>query len=308
MPDIQKKAGNIVLKDTKDSTRRVVFEYATFGNLDRDEDISCKGMTTKTVADSFGDVLFLLNHDRAAGKPVELWEEKNAAVADCECGTHTTGNDAYLMLKEGVIRFSSFGFETLKSEKIPGKKGKKIQEIKLWEVSVLEKWPANPMNRIIATPKHMKDMSNTILTKSLSTAEQDIFLEIVQTDNQTIQRLVELWLGVDKNSDLYSWLGYYIRERISIAQTIRSELKWNPAEAATIKEHIITMEKFCHNTTASDDCITTVQQEIKDAKLFLLNLDTAYTGVASQPSASELKELSDVFDTFNNKLKSQTWN
>jgi phage head maturation protease len=301
---IYKAQTGFQLKDINKGTREVVFEYATFGNLDRDEDISVKGMTLKSVRENMEDIRFLLDHKVAAGKPIELYETNTSAVAKCFCGNHTVGNDVLVMMDEGIIKDSSFGFETKDSEPVPGKRGKMLKQVRIWEVSVLQLWAANPANQVISVTKQFSaELMKSMQTKAMSQTEQDVFLSVVHNDNTAIQHLVNLWLSLDTTSDMYSWLGWHIARRIEITQSIRSELKWNPAEVTALKEHIVTMEKFVRNTKASDSCIETIQAEIKDARLFLSYLDTASTDVANQPGASELKELADIFKEFRNNLK-----
>lgn len=55
---------------------------------------------------------------------------------------------------------------------------------------------------------------------------------------------------------------------------------------AEFKSYVIKMKSFCHNTTASDDCIIKMQNEIKAAEQFLSSFDTAFTQVATEPDAS----------------------
>lgn len=52
------------------------------------------------------------------------------------------------------------------------------------------------------------------------------------------------------------------------------------------KSYIDKMESFCSNSTASDDCIINIQNEIKTAKQFISSFDTAPTQVAPAPDAS----------------------
>lgn len=296
---MESKSIKFEVKDIDKSTRTIINRYAVFNNKDRDKDISRKGMTLKSVTESFDDVRFFLNHEKtqAPGVPVKMWEQEDGAYSESKCGTHTLGNDVLIMADEGIIKAASFGYEVVKSNKMADGI-RELKEVKVWEYSLLTHWGANPLAGPTSVTKEFNPVS---FVKSLSTTEQDVFLQLVQGDNMAIQQLVELWLSLDTSSDLYSWLGWHISRRIEITQSIRSELKWNPAEVTALKSHIVTMEKFCRNTNASDDCIKQVQKEIKNAKLFLVELDTATTEPITQPGVSDLKELASVFDKFIHK-------
>lgn len=52
------------------------------------------------------------------------------------------------------------------------------------------------------------------------------------------------------------------------------------------KTYIETMESFCRNTTASDDCILKIQGELKAARDFITSFDTASTPLITEPVAS----------------------
>jgi len=298
---METKSLSFELKDIDKPKRRIINRYAVFDNKDRDGDISRKGMTTKTTTENFAEIRFFLNHNKeqAPGRPEKMWEQPDGAYADSFCGTHTLGNDVLIMADEGIIKGASFGYEVKKSNKLADGT-RELKELQIWEYSLLTHWGANPLAGPTAVTK---SFSPDALTKAMSIQEQDVILQVTHMDNQSIQKLVELWLSLDTSSDFYSWMGWHIGRRIEMTQTLRSELKFNPAETTILKEHIQTMEKFTRNTKASDDCIKQVQQEIKNAKLFLLDLDTASTPLATEPGASELKEWASAFEEFRNNLK-----
>lgn len=52
------------------------------------------------------------------------------------------------------------------------------------------------------------------------------------------------------------------------------------------KAYVEKMESFCRNTTASDDCILNIQNELKAARSFLSSFDTAFTQPITAPDAS----------------------
>jgi len=275
------------VKDINSEKGLVVLQFSTYGSLDRDGDRSNKGMFTKSVKESFSDVRTFVNHDKnlSWGKPLRVWDDEKGAYSETKASKSVLGQDTLIMIDEEVIQDVSFGFDTKggKTKEITNK-GRDLLEVKLWEYSPLTHWGAHPASGVISVTKSFSPVQ---FSKAMSQEEQDVFLAVAHSDNMSIQSLVNLWISLDTSSGMYSWLGWHIAQRLELTQSIRSELRWNPAETTVLKAHIQTMEKFVRDTKASDDCIKEVQQEIKNAKLFLLELDTAYTGVASQPSASD---------------------
>lgn len=68
-----------------------------------------------------------------------------------------------------------------------------------------------------------------------------------------------------------------------------------------LKAMIDKLEKFCRNTTASDDCIETILSYITEVKSIIYPSDTANTQPATEPSAS-VKKLSDALHLLTLKL------
>lgn len=58
-----------------------------------------------------------------------------------------------------------------------------------------------------------------------------------------------------------------------------------------LKQHIVTMENFCRNTRASDECIKSILQELEEAKAVINRYDTADTQLIIEPDASVSNEL-----------------
>lgn len=68
-----------------------------------------------------------------------------------------------------------------------------------------------------------------------------------------------------------------------------------------LKASIERMERFCRNSTASDDCIKDILNEITEVKSIISTNDTAYTQQATEPDAS-VKEFSNALQLLTLKI------
>jgi uncharacterized protein len=116
---------------------------STYGNVDLGMDMVMPGAFTKTLAEKGGHVPLLWAHNTAS--PIGL-----ATLTDSQQGLVVKGElvleadgatSAYALLKKGVVRGLSIGFETVKSVMDGGVR--KLSELKLWEIS-LTTFPMNP--------------------------------------------------------------------------------------------------------------------------------------------------------------------
>lgn len=116
---------------------------STYNNVDLGGDAVMPGAFTKTLAEKRGQVPVLMGHDTAS--PIGL-----ATVTDSPQGLVVKGElvleadgaaSAYALLKKGVIKGLSIGYDTVKSVMDGGVR--KLSELKLWEIS-LTAFPMNP--------------------------------------------------------------------------------------------------------------------------------------------------------------------
>lgn len=301
---MEKKAINFELKDIDKNSRTAIIAHCAYNNIDRTEDISRKGMFTKSWKESKEDINFYLNHndEQAPGKVVDVYEDNDFAYTKTWLGTHTLGNDTLIMMDEGVIKKASFGYITEKKNfiDVKGRRVRELKEVKHLETSVLTKMPANPMAGVRQV---VKSFAEVIELKALSESEQEVLKKILAGDHKTMEDLVKLSASLDVTSDLYTWINWNIERRSSMIGDIRSQLKWSARELGAIKSHIETMENFCRNTKASDDCIKSILLEIESTKQLISQYDTANTQDSEPVASVEEKELLDVIATFNKQLK-----
>lgn len=160
---MERKSINFELKDLDKSKRTAIISHAVYDNIDRTQDISRKGMFTKSWSESKADINFYLNHDdeQAPGKVVDVYEDNQAAYTKAWLGTHTLGNDVLTMMDEGIIKKASFGYITVKSNFIQqsGKKIRELKEVAHLETSVLTKMPANLKAGVISVTKAFEGLT-----------------------------------------------------------------------------------------------------------------------------------------------------
>lgn len=207
------------VKDINKGERSAVIAFATYNNVDRTKDVLRKGSFNRSWTNK-ADIRLFLNHDPnlVPGKPMDFWEDDSHAYTKAFFGTHTLGEDTLKMLDEGVITDSSFGFKTVKANKIEvkGEAVRELKEIQHFETSVLTHWGANPLSKV------------QLVTKGLS---------------------------------------------------------WSTVE--DLKQSIEKMEKFCHNSNASDETIIKMMDELKAMQNIISTFNDTADTLDEDPAASE---------------------
>jgi hypothetical protein len=122
---------------------------STYFGVDLGGDMILPGAFTKTLAEKRGQVPLLMGHNTAS--PIGL-----AVLTDSAQGLVVRGElvleadgakSAYALLKKGVIRGLSIGYDTIKSTMDGGIR--KLSELKLWEIS-LTAFPMNPEATVLS--------------------------------------------------------------------------------------------------------------------------------------------------------------
>lgn len=279
------KSINFELKDLDKNKRTAIIAHAAYDNIDFTKDISRKEMFTKSWKEDKENIAFYLNHndEQAPGKVVDVYEDNQFAYTKAWLGTHTLGNDVLTMMDEGVIKKASFGYATVKSNiiQVKGQKVRELKEVKHYETSVLTKMPANIKAGVMSVTKAFDEVPEF---KSLSIQEQNVLKAINSNDQSSLERLISISANIDTNSDLYTWVTYNISRRADMMGEVRSQLRYNSTDISSMKSHLKTLENFCRNTKASDDCIKNILLEVENTKQFIAEYNTAFTH--KEPDAS----------------------
>ena len=116
---------------------------STYGNVDLGGDMILAGAFTKTLAEKGGRVPLLNGHDtRSPIGVATIMDSPQGLIVKGELVLEADGaKSAYALLKKGVIRGLSIGYDTMKSTMDGGVR--KLSELKLWEIS-LTAFPMNP--------------------------------------------------------------------------------------------------------------------------------------------------------------------
>ena len=175
---MERKSINFELKDLDKTKRTAIIAHAAYDNIDRTNDISRKGMFTKSWNESKSDINFYLNHNdtQAPGKVLDVYEDDKFAYTKSWLGTHTLGNDTLIMMDEGVIKKASFGYITQKSNplSVKGQKVRELKEVAHLETSVLTMMPANLKAGVMSVTKAFDGITDDQLKefyKHLTTLE-----------------------------------------------------------------------------------------------------------------------------------------
>lgn len=278
------KAIDLSVKDIDLAKREAVIAFATYKSLDLDGDRSNRGMFDKSWRENRGIVRYFLNHkkEQAPGKVEQLWDDDSHAYARVKHGTHTLGDDVLKQLDEGIIVAASFGFDPIRYKDIKGK-GKDFTEVKHYEVSALTHWGAHTDSGPVAVNKSMAEFN--IRLKSLSQQEQDLLMLLINNGMDSIRAAIEAAVQLDTDSDLYTFIMWWISRTADGIGNLRAELRYGMKEK--LDDQIAKMQKFIRNTTASDDCILSVKKSLNI--LLNKNSDTALSTNSSIQQCSKCK-------------------
>lgn len=217
----QIKSFDLAVKDVDMGSRTIIQAYTKYNVIDSDGDRGRKGMFDKTWSENFSRIKHLLNHNttQPVGKLNRLFDDTEYAYLDSKIGTHNLGEDFIKMADSGLITEASYGFKTLRSNKLKDGSNE-LLEVKLWEVSSLTHWGANEFTGIVS------------LTKSLTKEEQE----------------------------------------------------------KKIQERIKAVDKFCRNSTATDETIDLLLLELKQLQQLFIDLSEQSTQAADEAPAPEMKD------------------
>lgn len=265
------KSIELNIKDIDMSKREAVIAHATYKSLDGDGDRSNRGMFDKSWKENFNLLRFFLNHkkDQAPGKVLKTWDDGDHAYTQVKLGTHTLGEDVLKMLDEQTIVAASFGFDPIKFKDIKGK-GKDFLEVKHYETSVLTHWGAHEQSGVVKVEKAASNFPSLNL-KHLSQPEQDLLTLLISNGMNSIQAAIDLAVQLDTESDLYTFIMWWISRTADGIGNLRAELRYGMKEK--VEAQISKMQKFIRNTTASDDAIALIQKSL--SSLTHKNSDTA---------------------------------
>lgn len=295
---MERKSIGFEVKDFSKGKRTAVIAHAVYNNIDRVGDISVKGMFSSSWKRG-DDVSFYFNHDdnQSPGKVLRTFEDEEKAYTEVEFGPFTLGNDVLEMVDfGGVIKGASFGYETEKKEFISksGRNIRRLLQVKHFETSLLTKLPANPLAGVVSYNKSVE-------TKKLTDTERQALIDIAMNDQSTLETLINLSGKMSISDDLYDWVTWTISRRAESMSSVRSQLRYNSEQVKSIKAHVDVLERFTRNTTASDDCIKSLQQTIHEYKSILSAHDTVSTPLITDGDTS-VKEFSNALHLLTLKI------
>lgn len=294
MEKLEHKALPLKIDDLDRESRTAVIAHATYDNIDRVGDICRPGMFSKSWNEHKGDIKFLIDHEpgQKPGKVVDVWETKSHAFTKVSFGKHTLGNDTMEMMDDGTIEGASFGFKAYKAPTmiVKGRKIRELKEVYHGETTVCNALPPiNPLSKVVLVTKAGNPLFEL---KALTTDEQSFLKKLIDGSQNNIEAAINFARAMDQNSDLYTWVMYYISRQADGMSSLREQLKWGSKEMKAMKDHADKLEKFCRNSNASDECIQNILQEVKSLNIIISQDDTANT-LDGEPDASVNDEMTE---------------
>ena len=129
------------IKDMDSERMTVTGYFASFGNIDYDDDIIMPGAATKTIAErgpmGSNEIFFLNQHNwsQPHGKPNVLEAQEKGIYFESSIAPTSYGKDAMVLYAEGIVVQHSIGFSTVKADYDQKTGIRTIKEIKLYEGS-----------------------------------------------------------------------------------------------------------------------------------------------------------------------------
>ena len=150
-------SGGASFKDVDEKKGIITGYFSHFNNEDSDGDTIIPGAFAKTIKEQGPEskrprIKHLRNHliYEPVGTIEVLKEDNTGLYYESRPGSHFIGQDTIKMIESGLITEHSIGFETVKKQVLDPdadwrNRKQILQELKLWEGSVLTGWGANEL-------------------------------------------------------------------------------------------------------------------------------------------------------------------
>lgn len=195
------KQCSLSVKDIDGKQGIVQFYASSFGTKDSDSDIIEKGAFKKTISENLRRIKHLYNHEKTIGVIQSIVEDTKGLLVTSQLAKDSEGNfttaakDALIEYEAGVITEHSIGFKTIKEDYDSEKQANVIKEIKLWEVSSLDKWGANENTPVMGMKSEkdyietLKKINNTLRNSEISDESAKQLLKYSRQINKFLKSL-----------------------------------------------------------------------------------------------------------------------
>lgn len=191
------------VKDMSREKRTILFAHANYGNIDRGNDISDRGMFTKSWTENpTPDFLFNHKTEQILGKTIRVFDDENKAYTEGKFGKWKQADDVMEMAEEGVLRGASFGYVTQskKEDVVNGKKVRRLKQVYHGESSLLTTFPMNPLTGVISLTK-ADDIQNFITEMKAHIDTMEKFCRDAKASDETI---ISLMAEIKQSQELLS--------------------------------------------------------------------------------------------------------
>lgn len=149
-------------KDLDSSKRTAVIMHSVYNSIDRVEDISHKGMFTKTWQERKPKFCINHNYNLQPGTVKRVWDDDKGAYTEVKFGNWTLGNDALEQADSGIFTGASFEYAVVQKDfsTIKGRKVRNLREVKHGETSLLTVEACHPEAGIVSLVKSLEDIED----------------------------------------------------------------------------------------------------------------------------------------------------
>jgi len=119
--------------DVSISERTIIGHAASFGNVDRVQDIIKAGAFKKTLKERGPSIKTFYNHQWPIGKPVVMREDAKGLYTESKISPTPRGDEVLALVADGVITDMSIGYEVVGFDQDNKNGIRTLKELKLYE-------------------------------------------------------------------------------------------------------------------------------------------------------------------------------
>lgn len=188
MPQLEYKAIEpFELSELSAEHRTAIIAHCVYDNIDRAGDVARRGMFTKSWKENKA-IDFLIDHDKnkKPGQVIGLFDDEKKAYTKVKFSASTLGTDTMIMMDEGIIKGASFGFYTIKANKLDVK-GRKVRELKeVLQDETTVAYSKNPINHLAGVVKVTKTDMEAIVEFRSHIERLESFCHNTKASDETI--------------------------------------------------------------------------------------------------------------------------
>ena len=269
-----------------------------------------RGSFAKTIKEDFSKMKIFYDHDRLAGKPLEMREDDKGVFVRGKFNLNTSaGNDAWQFVKDKTVDGLSFRFRATRPDKfIDGIR--EIQEVRVIEFGPVI-FPSGEKSKITSYRKTFEEnfdaamvyRERSILISSLVDTLDEVFYEMMPDSEDKVKAAIMGFLDgyldwMERYSDLSSSQRSAILAPNSLALEVRNyiEAGGNIERFSDEEINLLAKGKLIENRSKIDYLPRSIRSEHKAARNALIEELCSELRMAGELTGYERERISNLLD------------